>query len=144
MEDYKIPIGLYGERLIVFTYDNLKPLFTAFKVTAELSVEGFNLLFSALPAWAWIVIVVAVVWRLKGWPLAVFAVVSLFIVDNQGFWDATMLTASIVLTSTIFSLAVAIPMGILMAEYRPAEVILEPFLDFLITFRSRWRYRWGS
>jgi ABC-type proline/glycine betaine transport system permease subunit len=133
MDAYKIPIGQFGEWVMVYTYDNLKPIFTAFKVTAELTVDGFELLFSALPALAWIAIVAVVVWRLKGWPLAVFAIVSLLIVDNQGLWDATTLTASIVLTSTIFSLAVAMPLGILMAEYRPAEVIVEPFLDFLIT-----------
>ena len=66
MDDYKTPIGRLGEQAIEFTQSNLKPPFTAFEVSAELSVEGFHLLFLALPPWAWIVIVAAVVWRLNG------------------------------------------------------------------------------
>ena len=133
MDDYKLPIGRLGERLIDFTHSNLKPLFAAFELCAELSVEGFHILFLALPPWAWIVIVAALAWRLNGRGMAVFAAVSLFLIDNQGLWEPTTLTASIVLTSTIFSLAVAMPLGILMAEYRPVEVFMEPVLDLLIT-----------
>ena len=133
MDDYKIPIGRLGEQAIEFTQANLKPLFTAFELGAELSVDGFHLLFSALPYWTWIVIVAAIVWRLNGRGMAAFAVVSLLLIENQGLWEPTMLTAAIVLTSTIFSLAVALPLGILMAEYRPVEMVVEPMLDLLIT-----------
>ena len=59
MDDYKIPIGRLGEQAIEFIQSNLKPLFTAFELSAELSVDGFHFLFSALPPWAWIVIVAA-------------------------------------------------------------------------------------
>ena len=87
MDDYKLPIGRLGERLIDFTHSNLKPLFAAFELCAELSVEGFHILFLALPPWAWIVIVAALAWRLNGRGMAVFAAVSLFLIDNQGLWN---------------------------------------------------------
>ena len=50
MDEYKIPIGRLGEQAIEFIQSNLKPLFTAFEVSAELSVEGFHLLFLGVAA----------------------------------------------------------------------------------------------
>ena len=36
--------------------------------------------------WRW------VVWRLNGIGMAVFAIVSLLLIENQGLWEPTMLT----------------------------------------------------
>ena len=133
MENYKIPIGEYGEKLITFAHSNFKPLFTGFKFATESTVEILDSLFLMLPSLAWTVIVAVVVWRLKGWGMAIFAIISFLLIDNQGFWNEMTLTASIVLTSAIFSLVVAFPLGILMAENEAVELIGDAFLDFLIT-----------
>ncbi|MFD1259623.1 ABC transporter permease [Entomomonas asaccharolytica] len=50
-----------------------------------------------------------------------------------GYWDATMITLGLVLSSTLISLIIGIPLGICMAKSRYVEYVVRPILDLMQT-----------
>ncbi|MSO92506.1 MAG: ABC transporter permease subunit [Rhodospirillales bacterium] len=129
----KIPIGGAAEQLVAFVGTYLKPLVITF-IWITLSLNGaFFWLFQSLPAPAWIIGVAIVAWRFAGPGIAIFGLLGLGLLWNQGLWGATAQTLSLVLTGTLMSLVVAIPLGIAMAESRVVNSVMAPILDFLQT-----------
>lgn len=133
MDSYKIPLGVLGERFIDFMSATLDPVFLSFAFLVETLVDVFDGLFGLLPAVVWLALITALAWRLSGRGIAIFALVSIAILINQGLWDETVDTLALVLTATIMSLLVAFPLGIVMGESRAVEAVLEPVLDFIQT-----------
>ncbi len=60
----------------------------------------------------------------------------LIVVVGFGLWAPTMNTLAIVITSVILALAIGIPIGILMAEFRPVNAVMKPILDVMQTMPS--------
>lgn len=90
-----------------------------------------------LPWWGVILVVVAVALFLTRKPmLSVVLGLLLLVIVGFGLWEVTMDTLAIVITSVILALAVGIPVGILMGEFRPVALIMEPVLDAMQTMPS--------
>lgn len=129
----KIPIGTAGEQFVAFAVNNLKPLVIAFSAVALSLNAAFFWLFQLLPPLLWIIVVGLAAWRFAGRGIAVFGLLGLGLLWNQALWGATLQTVSLVLTATLMSLVVALPLGIAMAESRLVGNVLTPVLDFLQT-----------
>ena len=69
----------------------------------------------------------------KKWGLAVFSIVGLWLIYNQGHWDDLMNTVTLVLLASILSIIIGVPIGILMAKNKTANAIFKPILDFMQT-----------
>ncbi|WP_112180088.1 MULTISPECIES: proline/glycine betaine ABC transporter permease [Paraliobacillus] len=69
----------------------------------------------------------------KKYGLAVFSIVGLWLVYNQGLWEELMYTFSLVLIASVLSIVIGVPIGILMSKSKIAETIIEPILDFMQT-----------
>lgn len=69
----------------------------------------------------------------KKYGLAVFSVIGLWLVYNQGLWEELMYTFSLVLIASALSIIIGVPIGILMSKSKIAETIMEPILDFMQT-----------
>ena len=69
----------------------------------------------------------------KKWGLAVFSIVGLWLIYNQGHWDDLMNTVTLVLLASILSIIIGVPIGIFMAKSKTANAILKPILDFMQT-----------
>ncbi|WP_418936209.1 ABC transporter permease [Natronobacillus azotifigens] len=69
----------------------------------------------------------------KKFGLAVFSLVGLLLIYNQGLWEELMYTFTLVLISSILSVIIGVPIGILMSKSKTAESIILPILDFMQT-----------
>ncbi|WP_117170826.1 ABC transporter permease [Paraliobacillus sediminis] len=69
----------------------------------------------------------------KKYGLAVFSIIGLWLVYNQGLWEELMYTFSLVLIASVLSIVIGVPIGILMSKSKIAEKIIEPILDFMQT-----------
>ncbi|MGC3370936.1 glycine/betaine ABC transporter permease, partial [Enterococcus faecium] len=52
---------------------------------------------------------------------------------NQGLWKDLMNTVTLVLLSSVFSIIIGVPLGILMAKSSKAQSNIKPILDFMQT-----------
>ncbi len=71
--------------------------------------------------------------RAGGWRLASFAVVGCLLIGLLGMWEPSMDTLSQVLVTVVFTVLIALPLGILSAQNNLVRQLLRPALDFLQT-----------
>ncbi|MCC4118104.1 proline/glycine betaine ABC transporter permease [Aromatoleum toluclasticum] len=71
-------------------------------------------------------------WRV-GWRFALFCAAAAVVIIGTGFWNATMATLALVISATLISLMVGIPLGIWTAKNRLAASFVRPSLDFMQT-----------
>lgn len=133
MELYKLPVGTAGESAMNYLVTHCKGVFAGFGVIVLSINAGIKAALLFCPPAVTIAAVIALGWRVAGRGTAVFAAVSLVLLWNLELWEPTVVTVSLVLTATLLSLVVAIPLGALMAEVRAVSVVLTPVLDFLQT-----------
>ncbi|MER1985359.1 MAG: proline/glycine betaine ABC transporter permease [Solibacillus sp.] len=65
--------------------------------------------------------------------LALFSLIGLFFIYNQGLWEQLMNTFTLVIYSSLIAIVIGVPVGILMAKSNTAEQIIKPILDFMQT-----------
>lgn len=65
--------------------------------------------------------------------LAIFSIVGLWLIYNQGLWEDLMNTVTLVLLASILSVVIGVPIGILMSKSKVANTIITPVLDFMQT-----------
>jgi glycine betaine/proline transport system permease protein len=71
-------------------------------------------------------------WRV-GWRFAIFAAASLLLIYATGFWDQSVVTLGLTLSSTLISLMFGIPLGVWTAKNRYVAMIVRPVLDLMQT-----------
>lgn len=69
----------------------------------------------------------------KRFGLAIFSIIGLWLIYNQDYWSHFIETFSLVLVSSVLSVMIGIPVGILMSKSKTAEIIITPILDFMQT-----------
>ncbi len=98
-----------------------------------LKIQG-GLLF--VPWFLILILLFVVGWRAKSVKLGISFALMMFAIGLLGYWNDTMLTLAIVLTSVIISLLFGIPIGILAAYKERFERFIRPILDAMQTMPS--------
>jgi len=133
MSIYKIPIGPLVEDFINYTVSNFKPFFEGIAAVI-LFIHGIiEAALFIVPPWVAIPIVVFLTWRFASRSTGLFALISLSLIWNLRLWDVSIETLGLVITASLISLMIAIPLGILVAENRIVAQLMTPILDFLQT-----------
>ncbi len=108
------------------------------------AVKEFILFFliktqKGLIAIPWIIVLLALFligWRVKNARAGLGFALMMFTIGVLGYWNDTMLTLAIVLTSVFISLLFGIPLGILSAYKVKFERLTKPILDAMQTMPS--------
>lgn len=69
----------------------------------------------------------------KKWGLTFFTFIGLLFIYNQNLWTEMMNTLTLVIISSLVSIIIGIPLGILMSKSEKAQSIITPVLDFMQT-----------
>lgn len=110
------------------------PFFNGLKEFILGIVVFFENIFGIVPWWLIIVIIAVLGWRISKnlWAGLTFAIM-LFFIGSLGYWGLMINTVALIITSVLFSLAIGIPFGILMAVSPAFEKISRPILDGMQT-----------
>lgn len=94
----------------------------------------FEKLLLNTPWWIMILVVTAIVHvSARSWKLSLGVIISFSLIGYFGMWDNTMRTMSIIFVCTILSIAVGIPVGIMMARSDRVQSVITPILDIMQT-----------
>ncbi|MCW9034650.1 MAG: proline/glycine betaine ABC transporter permease [Alphaproteobacteria bacterium] len=86
------------------------------------------------PWWLVIIVVTAIVFSAtRSWKLCLSVVFAFLVIGYFGMWDNTMRTLSIITVCTLLSIALGIPIGILMARSDRMQSFVTPILDIMQT-----------
>jgi len=131
----RIPIAEKTEKFTDWLTDAFSFLFQPIKEHFGNFMEFTSDTLLAVPPIFIIIIVALIAFFISGkkFGLAAFSIVGLWLVYNQGFWDYLIDTFTLVLISSILSVIIGVPVGILMSKSKIAEAIIEPILDFMQT-----------
>jgi glycine betaine/proline transport system substrate-binding protein len=131
---HKIPVGDWMAVTIDFVKAHGTLLFSGISIAIRGTVDGATALLHALPAPALIVIAALLAWILRrSIPLAAFVAAALLFILNQGYWQATLETLSLVLVATLVSTLIGVPVGIAAAHRPRLFAALHPVLDLMQT-----------
>jgi choline ABC transporter permease protein len=132
--DNKIPFGDWMAAFVELLKDNAMGAFDILSNVISFVVDGFTGLLEAVPAPIMIlVLAVGTYFLRRSWSLVLFTLFALLFVLNQGYWNETMETLSLVLFSALISTAIGVPLGIAAAHRGWLFSALRPILDLMQT-----------
>lgn len=130
----RIPLGEWVDAFVASLYANFEGLFRGFSYVIGGFVDLLTNFLILIPAFLMIIIICFLVWyTTRKVSLVVFALIGLLFILNINYWEQTMQTLALVLTSVIISIIVGIPIGILASQNERFSKILKPTLDFMQT-----------
>lgn len=131
----ELPVAEFIESLMDWITDTFAPLFAFIQSISEVIMEGLTDLLILIPPIVFILVIAAICFFATGKKLglAVFSIVGLLYVQNQGLWEDLMNTITLVIVSSLVSVIIGVPLGILMAKSVWANKIIQPILDFMQT-----------
>jgi len=131
---HKIPVGDAMTAAIDIIKAHGTLFFDGVSIVIRGTVDGVTGALRAPPAPILILLIAALAWLLRrSWPLAVFVVLALLFILNQGYWDATLETLSLVVVATFASALIGVPLGIAAAHRPRLYAAMRPVLDLMQT-----------
>ena len=134
----KIPLGTGAEILVDWIDCYFGWLLDYITDIFNLFVNGFQDILQFIPPVLLIVIVAVIAWFVtrKNLRLGVLTAIGLLLVLNLGLWEEAMETVALVVTSTVVTLLIGIPLGILAGNNDHINMLLRPVLDLMQTMPS--------
>lgn len=131
----QLPIANLVESLMDTIVETFSNGFDVIQETGENLLELVTEGLIAVPPLLFVVIVTVLAFlatrKLLG--LALFSFIGLLFIYNQGLWEQLMNTFTLVLFSSLISVVLGIPLGILMAKNKVVEEMTKPMLDLMQT-----------
>ncbi|RIY02640.1 choline ABC transporter permease subunit [Aureimonas flava] len=132
--DHKIPLGLWLRSFVEALTGHAQGVFDAISTVLEFLVGGLTTGLAAIPPLAFIGLVAVGAYLLhRSLALAVFALGSLLLVVNLGYWTEMIQTLSLVFCATLVCVAIGVPLGIAAAHRPVVYTAMRPFLDLMQT-----------
>ena len=69
----------------------------------------------------------------KRWQMPVFVLIGLLFIYDQEMWSDLIYTLTLVILSSLLSVIIGVPLGILMSQSKKLEIIIKPILDIMQT-----------
>jgi glycine betaine/proline transport system permease protein len=131
---HKMPLGSWLRDLVDLLNAHAQGFFDLVSAVLGTLIEGltdFLLLFSPFIL---IPILAALAYLLhRSVGLVVFIVLSLLLIVNLGYWEATIQTLSLVIWATVVCVLIGVPLGILAARKPWFYAAIRPILDLMQT-----------
>lgn len=128
-----INIGQYIESAINWLTNNFSTFFDALSIGIGGFIDSFQHVLYGIPFYITIVLLALLAWMKSGKGTAIFTILGLLLIYGMGFWQETMQTLALVLSSTCLALLLGVPLGIWTANSDRCNTIMRPILDFMQT-----------
>ena len=130
-----IPVADWVESFTDWLTGTFSGLFSALQSFGQFVMDGMTNTLLFVPPLVMILLLTIAAFFVssKKWGLTAFTFVGLLFIYNQGLWTDLMNTVTLVLLSSLVSIIIGIPLGILMAKSEKTQSIVTPILDFMQT-----------
>ena len=129
----RAPINQFVQWLVI-AYGDL------FRTIADIILQGIlfvEWILRGIPWWGIFIIFLALAWAAsKKISLVAIVGVALLVIGLLGLWDLTMQTLALMLISVLISIAIGVPMGVLLSKSHITRRIVLPILDVMQTMPS--------
>jgi glycine betaine/proline transport system permease protein len=150
----KIPVGRWSKTAFDWLNDNVSAVFDAISAALEWLIEGVLAILTVPPDIGWLtgaegyvplyreplhafVVVgafVGLTWVVqRSWKTCLGVALGFLYVLNQGYWEETAESLTLILSSCVVCMAAGVPIGIAAAHRPRLYAVLQPVLDLMQT-----------
>jgi len=134
LTDYKIPVGRWAADIFTWLQVNGGWFFDGLAEVMGSLIDGFLWLLQEPPELVVVAVFVALAWWLqKSWKMALFVLLGFLFIINQGYWEETTESLTLVVSACIVCMAIGVPVGIAAAHRPNFYKVLQPILDLMQT-----------
>ncbi|WP_431300519.1 choline ABC transporter permease subunit [Tabrizicola sp. BL-A-41-H6] len=134
LTDYKIPVGKTAKAVFDWMNDNLGGVFDAISTGLEAMINGILWLLQTPHPFVIIALFVALTWFLqKNWKVCLGVVIGFLFILNQGYWEETTESLTLILSACVVCMGLGVPVGIAAAHRPKLYRVMVPILDLMQT-----------
>ncbi|WP_333859394.1 ABC transporter permease [Clostridium sp.] len=126
-------VGPFFEFIVNWLTYNVEPFFHIIKLINSTLIDGLENILLSVPSIIIIILFSLLALKLSGKKVAIFTAIGLLFIDCIELWPQTMETLALVIVSTLISLIIGIPLGILASRSEGFNRVIRPILDFMQT-----------
>ncbi len=134
LTDSKIPVGTTAKAVFDWMQAHMSWFFDGISTGMEFIIDWIEWLLEAPPALVIVAIFVALTWYLqRSWKTCLLVLIGLLFILNQGYWEATTQSLTLVLAACIICMGIGVPIGIYCAHRPKLYQAVSPVLDLMQT-----------
>ncbi|MCI2400752.1 choline ABC transporter permease subunit [Aliiroseovarius subalbicans] len=134
LTEHKIPVGKVSKRVFDWLQETGEPFFDWLSWFMELMIEAFLWVLQTPHPLIIGALVVAATWALqRNWKTCVMVALGFLFILNQGYWEETTESLTLVLSACVVCMAVGVPIGIAAAHRPRLFTAMRPVLDLMQT-----------
>jgi glycine betaine/proline transport system permease protein len=134
LTDNKIPVGRAAKAVFDWMNTHLGPLFDAISVVMEAMIDGILWVLQAPHPFVLIAAFLALTWYLqRSWKVCLGVLLGFLFILNQGYWEETTESLTLILASCVVCMGVGVPIGIAAAHRPRLYQAMVPVLDLMQT-----------
>ncbi|MCF1585076.1 ABC transporter permease/substrate binding protein [Tetragenococcus koreensis] len=131
----EIPVADWADAAVDWLTENLSGFFSFLQTVGQTIMDGMtNLLSMISPLILIVLLAVAAYFAFnRKWGMPIFTFLGLLFIYNQDMWGDLLNTITLVIMSSLISVVIGVPLGILMSKSETAQSIIKPILDIMQT-----------
>ena len=134
LSENKIPVGQWAKDFFLWLQDNAAGFFDAMAVVMEAIINAFLWVLQTPHPLVIVAVFVGLTWALqRNWKTCLFVALGFLFILNQGYWEETTESLTLVLSSCIFCMGLGVPTGIAAAHRPRLYDAMRPVLDLMQT-----------
>jgi glycine betaine/proline transport system permease protein len=134
LTENKIPVGQVAGTAMSWLESNGAFFFDGVADALETMIDGFLWLLQTPHPLVIVGLFVALTWYLqRSWKVALFVALGFLFIINQGYWEETTESLTLVLSACVVCMGVGVPIGIAVAHRPRLYAWMRPVLDLMQT-----------
>jgi glycine betaine/proline transport system permease protein len=134
LTDHKIPVGKTAKIVNDWLNDNLGWFFDLVATVMEAMINGILWCLQTPHPFAIIALFVALAWYLqRSWKVCIGVLLGFLFILNQGYWDETTESLTLILSACVVCMGLGVPIGIAAAHRPRLYAAMVPVLDLMQT-----------
>ncbi|KAB2695344.1 choline ABC transporter permease subunit [Brucella haematophila] len=134
LTDYKIPVGPTAKTVVDWLTNNMGGFFDLLAAVMQSMIDALLFVLKLPHPLLLIAIFAVIAWFIqRRISVVVLTVLGFLFILNQGYWDRTLETLTLVLSSCVLCMAIGVPLGIAAAHRPTLYAAMRPVLDLMQT-----------
>lgn len=134
LTDHKLPVGKAAKAVFDWMNSHLGGLFDAIAAVMEAMIDAILWCLDTPHPLVIVGMFVTLTWYLhRSWKLCLGVVAGFLFILNQGYWDETMESLTLILSACVVCMGIGVPVGIAAAHRPRLYAALSPVLDLMQT-----------
>jgi glycine betaine/proline transport system permease protein len=134
LTDNKIPVGKVAKTINDWMSDNLGGLFDAISAVMEALIDAILWCLQSPHPLVIVALFMALAWYLqRSWKVCLGVLLGFLFIINQGYWEETTESLTLILSACVVCMGVGVPIGIAAAHRPRLYAAMVPVLDLMQT-----------